>query len=248
MNQVTALVDGPLSRHEMTLATARNKFIELVTPALQAEQQMHFSDAFEADLKAYADAIKPLLEQRNAIFDLANRGLLVTADWTVTRDPSVPDLSTVTGILEDGLGPSRKYDLTLNVAASFFNSAPKAPVHQFHDFKATAQYDIPLGTLQSYGPFVFSLSSRYEYLPNDTLSPGGAVTGTATTPMTAAPHGHMVVGQAKLTIPVKGTGVRIPFSVSAANRTELIKEKDVRGNIGVTFDLDAIFAHAGAKQ
>jgi hypothetical protein len=248
VDQVTKEVDEPLAKGSLALADAKLKFIAIVTPALQAEQKLQFSADFDNKLKSYADAIKPLLEQRNAIVDLANKGLLITADWTVTRDPNVPDLSTLTGILENGLGPGRKYDLTLNVAAAFFSSTPKAPIHQFHDFKATAQYDIPLGTFQSYGPFVFSLASRYEFVPNDTLSPGGPIAGTSTTAMTAAPHGHLVVGQAKLTIPVKGSGVKIPFSISAANRTELIKEKDVRGNIGITFDLDAIFAQAGKSS
>jgi hypothetical protein len=220
--------------------------VTIVTAALQEVYNIQLPQEFDRELENYANAIKPLLEQRNAIIDLANRGLLATLDWTVTRDPNVPDLSTITGILEDSLGPGRKYDLTLNIAAAFFNSSPKAPIHTFHDFKATAQYDIPLGTYQSYGPFVFSLASRYEFIPNDTLSPGGATSGV--TPTTAALSGNMWVGQAKLTIPVPGSGVRIPFSISAANRTELIKEKDVRASIGVTFDLDAIFAQAGAKN
>jgi hypothetical protein len=229
-------------------AQAHDKFIQLVSAALVSGEKITLPNKVTSALLEYAKALKPLLQQRNDIIDYANKGLLLTADWTVNRDPNVPDLSTVTGILEDSFGPERKHDLTINVAAVFFDSTPKAPIHQFHDFKATAQYDIPLGTFQSYGPFVFSLASRYEFVPNDTLSPGGTITGTATAPMTAAPHGHLVVGQAKLTIPVKGTGVKIPFSISAANRTELIKEKDVRGNIGITFDLDAIFAQAGKNS
>jgi hypothetical protein len=239
-------VDEPLANKSITVEQAKARCIEIVKAALDAEKAIQLPPDFDRELKNYADAIKPVLEQRNAIIDLANKGLLLTADWTVTRDPNVPDLSTITGILENGLGPGRKHDLTVNLSAAFFNSNPKAPVHQFHDFKVTGQYDIPLGTFQSYGPFVFSLASRYEFIPNDTLSPGGAMIGT--TPTTAALSGNMWVGQAKLTIPVKGSGVRIPFSVSAANRTELLKEKDVRANVGVTFDLDAIFAQAGAKQ
>ena len=46
--------------------------------------------------------------------------------------------------------------------------------------------------------------------------------------------------QAKLTIPVKGSGVKIPLSVTASNRTELIKERDVRASFGVSFDLDPL--------
>jgi hypothetical protein len=228
------------------LSQAHDKFIQVVSTALVAGQKLNLPKNVSDALLEYANALKPVLQQRNDIIDFANKGLLVTADWTVNRDPNIPDLSTITGILEDSVGPGRKYDLTVNLAAAFFNSAPKAPIHQFHDFKATAQYDIPLGTFQSYGPFVFSLAGRYEFIPNDTLSPGGVITGT--TPATAAASGNMFVGQAKLTIPVRGTGVRIPFSISAANRSELIKEKDVRGNFGITFDLDAIFAQVGAKN
>ena len=46
----------------------------------------------------------------------------------------------------------------------------------------------------------------------------------------------------KLTIPVKGSGVRMPLSVTFANRTDLIKEKEIRGNVGITYDLDMLFA------
>ena len=54
--------------------------------------------------------------------------------------------------------------------------------------------------------------------------------------------GDLAFGQVKLTIPVKGTGFKIPFSLTFANRTELIKEREVRGNFGFTFDLDTLFA------
>jgi len=45
-----------------------------------------------------------------------------------------------------------------------------------------------------------------------------------------------------LTVPVKGAGVKVPLSVTFANRTDLIKERVVRANVGLTYDLDTIFA------
>jgi hypothetical protein len=36
--------------------------------------------------------------------------------------------------------------------------------------------------------------------------------------------------------------MKIPLSISFANRTELIHEREIRGNFGVTFDLDSILA------
>jgi hypothetical protein len=54
--------------------------------------------------------------------------------------------------------------------------------------------------------------------------------------------GNIGLVQAKLKIPTKNTGVSFPISVTWANRTELVKEKEVRANFGVTFDFDKIFA------
>jgi len=48
--------------------------------------------------------------------------------------------------------------------------------------------------------------------------------------MTSCLKGHLFLGQAKLTVPLL-TGIRIPLSVTFANRTELIEETDVRANL-----------------
>ena len=41
----------------------------------------------------------------------------------------------------------------------------------------------------------------------------------------------------KLTIPIGNTGMALPLAISWANRTELIKANEVRGQFGITFDL-----------
>jgi hypothetical protein len=61
------------------------------------------------------------------------------------------------------------------------------------------------------------------------------------------PVGHLPsvianVFQAKYSIPVGDSGLQVPISFTASNRTELIKKKEMRGNIGITFDLDKLFA------
>jgi hypothetical protein len=50
------------------------------------------------------------------------------------------------------------------------------------------------------------------------------------------------VFQTKLEFPAANNGVRIPLSLTVSNRTELIKESEVRGQIGVSFNLDSLFA------
>jgi hypothetical protein len=46
--------------------------------------------------------------------------------------------------------------------------------------------------------------------------------------------------QARVMLSVKGSGVKIPLSLSYSNRTELLDEKEVRGHVGVTFDMDVL--------
>jgi hypothetical protein len=110
------------------------------------------------------------------------------------------------------------------------------------DFQAAAQIDIPLmsasKTLSSTGGIgtpVFGVA----YL-SEKLQSNAAVTFAGNT-FTAEP-GWLHLLQARLTIPVKGSGVKVPVSVSFANRTELIKEKTIRGQIGLTLDMDVLSA------
>jgi hypothetical protein len=50
-------------------------------------------------------------------------------------------------------------------------------------------------------------------------------------------------GQLKLTIPVPGlTGVNFPISLSVANRSDLLKEKVVRGKFGFTVDITKLLS------
>src|SRR5262249_8101761 len=49
------------------------------------------------------------------------------------------------------------------------------------------------------------------------------------------------IAQFKLDIPVL-SGMSIPFSVTYANATELIRENHVRANFGFSFDADKLFA------
>jgi hypothetical protein len=58
----------------------------------------------------------------------------------------------------------------------------------------------------------------------------------------------MYQGQAKLTIPIPFLpGLEMPISVSFASRTELVKESDVRGRIGFTFDMARLLSGLRSK-
>ncbi|MGH9752109.1 MAG: hypothetical protein ACREA2_04940 [Blastocatellia bacterium] len=84
------------------------------------------------------------------------------------------------------------------------------------------------------GACVFAFSGKYERAVSNAFMPDGSVA-----PQT---KGDIAVGQVKLTIPIKDTGLKLPISFTFANRTELVREREVRGNFGLTFDLDTLFA------
>lgn len=187
-------------------------------------------------MSAYIAQLTTTVKARNALYAYANEGAIVTFDWTTTRDKDLSDLYTLTGVYADAFTPSRKDDFTANVAVRFYRKAPSGTDRQLRDFSLTAQWDRPLGRVFEI-PFILTGAAKYQFIPDDITATGaGAI----------APSGHLVLGQAKLTIPLK-SGARIPLSVTFANRTELIKEKIIRANLGVTFDLDAFVAAAKAR-
>lgn len=53
--------------------------------------------------------------------------------------------------------------------------------------------------------------------------------------------GNIGVFQMKIEIPVADATVRVPVSFTYASRTELIQESEVRGRIGISINLDALF-------
>ena len=211
-------------------------------------------------MSAYVAQLTTVVAARNDIYAYANEGAIASFDWTTTRDENLPDIYTLTGIYANSFTRSRKDDFTANAALRFYRDAPSGTDRRFKDFSLSAQWDRPVGRAFEI-PFIFTAAARYQYIPEDIPVPATALivpdtAGDTAAPIPAAaaapagsaiaPKGHLILGQAKLTIPLK-SGMRIPLSVTFANRTELIEEKDVRANFGVTFDLDAFVAAVKAR-
>jgi hypothetical protein len=269
-------VEKEIEQKSLTGAAAESAFLKIAAEQLAEFDKLDLPDNVISAVKSYIPAAKANLISRNRIVDYAQRGSLATLDFTVKRDSTLPDLSTLTGIWEthigkrlvkrkeetlkslDNLPNRRNHDLTINGALSFFNSPAKlstGKLYRMRDFKATVQYDIPLGKVEKLGNFILTNAFRYQRLFEDSpiallasLNPNLAnppmTSGTGATAMAIAKRGNFAIYQTKLTIPA-GTGVRIPLSFSVANRSELLAEKrDVNANIGITFDIDALFAKA----
>ena len=148
-----------------------------------------------------------------------------------------PSLSIVTLIYERRLwGPT---EFTFNGSATFFNALPEvSKAKSLRDYRFSGQIDTPLPKIQNVGKPTLTFSGQALNLRQEPLGQMVQING-----ITVTRTGLVGVAQAKLTFPVGTSGVSIPLSVSWASRSELLPDKqDVRGNFGLTFDLDKLFS------
>ncbi len=210
-------------------------------------------------VSALSDDVNASIELKNQ-FDLVMKkianGQVITFEYTNYREVNAPDLSNFRAIISKGFWDGA--DLTFNGSLTMFNKKPvsvdpTAKIQRIRDFDFTLQADIPFSSFIKraeedlaapgndvrtpiLGIPVFTFAGKYQRLQSDAVMPDGAVkTGT---------RGDLAFGQLKLTIPINiaGFNMKLPFSVTFANRTDLIKEKEVRGNFGFTLDIDPFFS------
>lgn len=229
---------------QAALASAGTDAIESVLRArLDKLPIADLSPGTVAQLAGIEQQIGAYLSGRDEVLDKIAKGTLVTFEYTNNRAVNAPDTSNFRFIAEKGTGG--RVDLTFNASLTMFNNLdalksfvalnPTLPApRRVRDFQFAGQIDVPIGSVRNYGQFVFFAGGRYERLLENATTDLGEIL-----PNTKGDIGHLQLG---VKVPIKGTGFKIPFSVTFANRTELVKERTVRGNFGFTLDLDTLFA------
>jgi len=210
-------------------------------------------------IETVADAMKDYARQKGKVVDKIENSPILSVEYTNTRQSAttalpqtagtvlttaaaLPDLSNINVI--GGFKFVGRSQATFNAGATFFNSLPTGSTSgSVRDWRVSGQLDIPLPEVPEIGKGTLSLSGLFLSLLEEPLGEQVLVNGVA-----ESRTGKIGLFQAKFSVPVKGAGVKIPISLTAANRTELIKEKDVRGSIGVTLDLDSIFSKSGSGK
>ncbi|HKO60473.1 MAG TPA: hypothetical protein VJV03_04880 [Pyrinomonadaceae bacterium] len=184
------------------------------------------------------------LQGRTNLLNKINSGTLVTLEYVNKREVNAPDTHTFNFIAEKGTGGG-KIDFTFNGSLTMFNNLDSLknfiianptlpPARRLRDFQFAGQIDVPLGDPTEFGNFVLFAAGRYQRLLQDATTELGTILPNT--------KGDIAYLQTGLKIPLKGTGLKIPLSFTFANRSEFVKEKHVRGNIGFTLDLDSLFA------
>lgn len=230
------------------------------------------ADKLHAPVKKALGTWTDLRERAVAIANRAQRGRLATFDWTTKRDDALPDLYSTTFVFEYAPFATKAHDFTFNVAANFYRTEPRAPstANRFKSFDAVAQYDIPLGEVGTFGKAILTFAGKYQYvgasvtrltaITSDTgTAPSAAAgqAGSAATTPAAVPNlagliptieGSLGMAQAKISFPIKGGAARIPLAFTAATRSEAFGRPDYRAQVGITFDLDTLFAGESAAK
>ena len=210
----------------------------------------HNVDSWQQKIDSYIAARVALDQLHQALYKKIANAPSLSIEYDFNRPPVVqaasttvgstasaasPDLSTV-GVVFVASSFGGNYTLTAN--ANFFNATMPTMRGNFRDFQFGAKIDIPVGKLPTFtSKGTLTFSGLYEYLHQKPLGINLTINDQAVNQ-----PGNIGFFQAKYTIPIGDSGLQIPISFTASNRTELVKEKDVRGNIGITFDLDKLLA------
>lgn len=182
-------------------------------------------------LADYDRAATTLVRQRKEVLDDIASGVQVALEYTNDRPVTLPKTSNIR--LVGAVGGM--VDLTGNASVTLFDTIPTGLSRRVRDYQLSAELSVRLGAPDTTGPFVLAFSGKFFHQFEDSIDENGLILPDT--------NGTTAIAQAKLIVPIsKGTGMRMPLSITWSNRTELIKEKEVRANVGVTYDLDALFA------
>ena len=200
-------------------------------------------DGFDDEVARNLLALDAYDKARRRLFDTIRRRPLFAFEYVNEQAKDLPNSSTVRFIAEGQWGS--RVDLTANAAMTFQHpgSVPlpqPTEVGGRRDWQVAGQMDIPLGNLEkrvSAGTGIGAPVVGVAFLLQD-LTDRAAVSFAGNT--FTVESGLIFAVQGRVMLSVKGSGVKIPLSLSYANRTELLKEKDVRGHVGVTFDMDVL--------
>jgi hypothetical protein len=95
---------------------------------------------------------------------------------------------------------------------------------------------------------------QYQNSPAElTVTPGTPLPGITLADLSSsatqvfAQKGNIQAGQLRLEFGPAGSSVRFPLALTYSNRTELIAKPELRAQIGISYDFDALFANATAK-
>lgn len=221
-----------------TLVAIGDEFTRLfaVNPDLQ-----RLSHALVGEIKTYRGT-------RDATFKAIDRSSVLTFEYAFNRmtipeaalstlpaDFITPDLSTARVIFSSSLGTVG--EATVNGSVTVFNKILAGMDGRLRDVQVSGSLEFKLPEIEGVGRLVLTLAGLGAFLQQQPFGVPVRIKDVETT------DGTIGVFQAKVTMPAGASGVKIPLSMTLANRSEFnTGETEVRGAIGLSFDFDTLFA------
>jgi len=199
----------------------------------EAQDLSEFLDRYKTSTEAYVNASKTFDESLRI---LAEKPTLTLAYFN-ERGSGTPAYSVAKLLFEKK--PKGFMQIDANIGASFYGNPDRTKNEQtFRDAAAAVGLEQKLGR----SPFLTNDSDQSQM----TLSFSGRYERLQENRHVAGKKADLAVANWKLEIPL-AAGISLPLSITYANATELINEKHVSGNFGITLDLDKLRALATSK-
>jgi len=228
------------------IAALTNALRELV--AMAQKEDAAFRDHAETALEAY----NRFFLAEDELIDSLAKSNVISFEFTNSRPAGQPATSSLRLVADIPLSAQTKF--VANGGVTLYDdpgAIATTGATRVRDAQVGVELDQALGKYAVAGPAVLSLAGYYQHQNSAAVlnvDPGNPVPGISFTGLPAsaktifATPGDIFLGQAKLTLSPPGSAVKIPASITFSNRTELIDKPTWRGQIGITYDFDSLFA------
>ena len=240
MDQTVPLLQSAVSAGDIRRVLERQ--LDLLGPMMAAADP-EFAKRFTALARAYSNYD----DVRDGLVRNAQRHKMA-AEYVNLHPRGEPNRSSLRFIYSHQPGRASTL-VTANAAVTYYNGLPAGTAAgRMRDVQVAGQLDQRLGGIPRLASTVLTLGAYYQWMKDDALikigegdtAPGSGIVLPGSAAKLLGTRGHIGIAQARLSLPVTDS-MKLPISVTVSNRTELIRERQVRGQIGLTFDFDKFF-------
>ncbi len=183
-----------------------------------------------------------------SLVDKAKGKPLLTLEYAYNRTPNQPETHDVRFVF--GYTPQGAAGLlSVNAALSFYGGTIPAGAKygRLHDGQVSTEYDCPITLKSNPNQATISLAAYWQYQPDPSvlditagnLAPGTNINLPQNAQVLLGTAGSLWVTQAKFTINGK-SGIKIPFAVKWANKTDLLSGNKLGAQVGITYDFSTL--------
>jgi hypothetical protein len=202
---------------------------------------------FQSDADNVISKMSTYFGNTDALLSDYVNAVTFSVEYDDTMPVDQPSQSTAKFILS---ARPKGFQLTANASVELYNRLLQSNVSRVRDAQASVQLDRKFGTSNSAVSPTLSAGYYFQYmvanallsLPSTDFAPGTTIPLPGSASVLLNTTGSVHLGQAKVTLSIRNTGINFPIALTFSNRTDLIKATDVRGNFGITYDLDSLFA------